>query len=96
VEQLRKGLQPVKKDDLVLPTDAAALLFGLFIFSVAIFWANRGFWTIRTRIGISQPGDGRWPSASFPRNDIFSHTAAGQPWVSSKEQLYPITSSARA
>jgi hypothetical protein len=76
-----EGLEPMKKDDLVVPTDAAALLFGLLIFSVAIFWANRVFlidpdtyWHIAT---------GRWIllERAFPRHDIFSHTAAGEPWV---------------
>jgi hypothetical protein len=71
----------MKKNDLVVPTDAAALLFGLFIFSVAIFWMNRVFlfdpdtyWHI---------GIGRWIllERTFPRHEIFSHTAAGQPWV---------------
>jgi len=33
----------MKKDDLVIPTDAAALLFGVLIFSVAIFALNRRF-----------------------------------------------------
>jgi hypothetical protein len=66
----------MKKNDLVVPTDAAALLFGLFIFSVAIFWMNRVFlfdpdtyWHI---------GIGRWIllERTFPRHEIFSHTAA--------------------
>ena len=71
----------MKKDDFVVPTDAAALLFGVLIFSVAIFAVNRGFlkdpdvyWHIAT---------GRWMLVehAFPRHDVFSHTAAGQPWV---------------
>jgi len=33
----------MKKDDLVIPTDAAALLFGVLIFSFAIFALNRRF-----------------------------------------------------
>jgi len=41
--QPRKGLEPMKKDDLVIPTDVAALLFGVLIFSVAIFALNRRF-----------------------------------------------------
>jgi hypothetical protein len=76
-----KGLDRTRKDDLVFPTDAAALFFGVLIFSVAIFVANRVFltdpdtyWHIAT---------GRWMLAerAFPRHDVFSHTAAGQPWV---------------
>jgi len=72
----------MKKDDLVIPIDVAALLFGVLIFSVAIFALNRRFlvdpdtyWHIAT---------GNWILAehTFPRHDIFSHTAAGQPWVS--------------
>jgi hypothetical protein len=71
----------MKKDDLVVPTDALGLLLGLLIFFDAIFRANRFFlsdpdtyWHIAT---------GRWilVERAFPRHDIFSHTAAGQPWV---------------
>jgi hypothetical protein len=77
----QKGLERTNKDHLVHPTDAAALLLGIWIFSVAIFGLNRDFladpdtyWHIAT---------GRWMLAerAFPRHDIFSHTAAGQPWV---------------
>ena len=73
----QKGLERTTKDDLVFPTDGAALLFALLIFGVAIFKLNQGFladpdtyWHIAT---------GRWMLAehSFPRHDIFSHTAAG-------------------
>ena len=35
-----RGLGRTTKDDLVFPTDAAALLFGALIFSVAIFGMN--------------------------------------------------------
>jgi hypothetical protein len=71
----------MSSSSLVFPTDGAALLFGLLIFGVAIFKLNQGFladpdtyWHIAT---------GRWMLAerSFPWHDIFSHTAAGQPWV---------------
>jgi hypothetical protein len=70
-----------RKDDLVFPTDAAALLFGALIFSVAIFGLNRRFlsdpdtyWHIAT---------GKWMlvQRAFPQQDTFSHTAYGQPWV---------------
>ena len=69
------------KDELVFPTDAAALLFGTLIFSVAIFALGRGFlsdpdiyWHITT---------GKWmlTERAFPREDIFSHTVHGRPWV---------------
>jgi len=39
----QKGFEQTKKDRLIFPTDAAALLFGLLIFSVAIFALHRGF-----------------------------------------------------
>src|SRR2546430_4006849 len=77
----QKGLERTTKDDLVFPTEGAALLFAVLIFGVAIFKLNQGFladpdtyWHIAT---------GRWVLAerSFPWHDIFSHTAAGQPWV---------------
>src|SRR5262249_15548377 len=70
-------------------TDTAALLFGLLIFSVAIFALHQGFlgdpdtyWHIAT---------GKWMLAAraVPRHDIFSYTAAGQPWVD-HEWLAPI------
>jgi hypothetical protein len=76
-----RELARTTKDDLVFPTDAAALLFAVLIFSLAIFALNRGFlsdadtyWHIAT---------GKWMLAqrAFPRQDIFSHTAFGQPWV---------------
>jgi hypothetical protein len=69
------------KDERVFPTDAAALLFGTLIFSVAIFTLGRGFlsdpdiyWHIAT---------GKWmlTERAFPREDIFSHTVHGRPWV---------------
>jgi hypothetical protein len=77
----QKGPERTTKDDLVFPTDGAALLFAVLIFGVAIFKLNQGFladpdtyWHIAT---------GRWMLAerSFPWHDVFSHTAAGQPWV---------------
>jgi hypothetical protein len=77
----QKGLERTTKDDLVFPTDAAALLFAVLIFGLAIFKRNQGFlvdpdtyWHIAA---------GKWMLAerSFPWHDIFSHTAAGQPWV---------------
>jgi hypothetical protein len=82
MDSTQQGLERAKKDDLVFPTDAAALLFGVLIFSVAIFALNRRFladpdtyWHIAT---------GKWILAerAFPTHDIFSHTAAGQSWVS--------------
>jgi hypothetical protein len=77
----QQGLGRTRKDELVFPTDAAALLFGILIFSVAIFSLSRGFladpdtyWHIAT---------GKWilTEHAIPRYDVFSHTVAGQPWV---------------
>jgi hypothetical protein len=79
-----RELARTTKDDLVFPTDAAALLFATGIFSLAIFTLNQEFlsdadtyWHIAT---------GKWMLAqrAFPRQDIFSHTAYGQPWVNSE------------
>jgi hypothetical protein len=81
MDATRNALDQIKKDHLAFPTDAAALLFGLLVFSVAIFALHRAFlidpdtyWHIAT---------GKWilSERAFPRHDIFSHTAAGQPWV---------------
>jgi hypothetical protein len=81
MDATKNGLEQIKKNDLVFPTDAAALLFGLLIFSIAVFALRRGFlndpnvyWHIAT---------GKWILAehAFPKHDVFSHTAAGQPWV---------------
>jgi len=77
-----QGFGQTRNDELVFPTDAAALFFGALIFSVAIFALNQQFlgdpdiyWHIAT---------GKWMLAerAFPRQEIFSHTAFGQPWVS--------------
>src|SRR5262245_23060116 len=76
-----RGLGQTRKDDLVFPTDAVGLLFGALIFSITSFGINRQFlrdpdtyWHIAT---------GKWMFAerAFPRQDVFSHTAFGQPWV---------------
>lgn len=81
MDTTKKGLEQTKKGDLAFPTDAVALLLGLLVFSVAIFALNQRFltdpdtyWHIAT---------GKWMLAegAFPRHDVFSHTAAGQPWV---------------
>jgi hypothetical protein len=81
MDAIKNALQRTKKHDLAFPTDAAALLFGLLIFSVAIFALHRGFlsdpdtyWHIAT---------GKWMLAehAVPRHEIFSYTAAGRPWV---------------
>jgi hypothetical protein len=81
MDATKTALEQIKKDRLPFPTDAAALLFGLLIFSVAIFALRRGFlsdpdtyWHIATA---------KWMLAerALPSDEIFSHTAAGQPWV---------------
>jgi hypothetical protein len=81
MDATKNELEQTKKDSLFFPTDAAALLFGLLIFSVAIFAVRRAFlsdpdtyWHIATA---------KWMLAerALPRHEIFSHTAAGQPWV---------------
>src|SRR5215831_932900 len=81
MDAAKNVLEQTKKHDLVFPTDAAALLFGLVIFAVAIFALHRGFlsdpdtyWHITT---------GKWilTERAVPRHDIFSYTAVGRPWV---------------
>jgi hypothetical protein len=53
MDATKNALEQIKKDRLAFPTDAAALLFGLLIFSVAIFALRREF--------LSDP-DTYWPS----------------------------------
>jgi hypothetical protein len=73
---------PTKKDDLLFPTDAAALLFGALIFAVASFGLNRRF--LIDPDTYRHIATGKWMLAehAFPRQDMFSYTALGQPWVS--------------
>jgi hypothetical protein len=77
--QLR--LERIRKDDLFFPTDGAALVFGVLIFSLVIFALDKQllgdpdtYWHVAT---------GKWilTERAFPRRDIFSHTALGQPWI---------------
>src|SRR5262245_27669305 len=77
-----QGFGRTRNDELVFATDAAALLFGILIFSLAIFALNQQFladpdtyWHIAT---------GKWMlvERAFPRQEIFSHTAFGKAWVS--------------
>jgi hypothetical protein len=82
MDATKTRLEQTKKTGLVFPTDAAALLFGLLIFSLAGFAWNRGllsdpdvYWHIAT-------GKRILAEHAFPRHEIFSHTALGQPWVS--------------
>jgi hypothetical protein len=76
-----QGFDRTKKDDVVFPTDAVALLLGISVFSLAVFLFNRNFlndpdtyWHITT---------GNWMLANyqFPRHEIFSHSAFGRPWL---------------
>src|SRR6266478_2381628 len=77
----RQRFDQKDRSRLVFPTDAAVLIFGVLIFSVASFGLNQRFlsdpdtyWHIAT---------GKWMlvERAFPRHDVFSHTAFGQPWV---------------
>jgi hypothetical protein len=67
--------------DLTFPTDLIALVFGVTLFSLSIFVFNQKllddpdtYWHIET-------GRWIWVEHKFPRYDIFSHTALGQPWT---------------
>jgi hypothetical protein len=67
--------------DLIFPTDLIALVFGVVLFSLSIFAFNQRllddpdtYWHIET-------GRWIWVEYKFPRFDIFSHTALGQPWT---------------
>ena len=64
------------------PTDVVALLYGLFIYAHVIFLLNQSvflrdpdtYWHLAT---------GKWIVAEhgFPKQDVFSHTVLGQPWI---------------
>src|SRR5262249_23157982 len=67
--------------NLIFPTDVIALLFGLLLFFIELFVSRRSFlvdqdtfWHITT---------GKWILAehAIPTQEIFSHTAPGQPWI---------------
>jgi hypothetical protein len=82
MDAMPPGLARTTKDELVFPTDVTALVFGALIFAVAIFGLNQQFlgdpdtyWHIAT---------GKWMLAqhAFPRQDVFSHTVFGHPWIS--------------
>ena len=66
--------------DLTFPTDLVALVFGIALFSLTIFFNQTiladpdTYWHIET-------GRWIWAEQKFPRYDIFSHTAFGQPWT---------------
>ena len=69
------------KSDLTFPTDVIAFAFAVVLFSYALFLLNERllldpdtYWHIET-------GRWIWVEQKFPRYDIFSHTALGQPWT---------------
>jgi hypothetical protein len=77
----QQGTDQKRASDLIFPTDVIALFFAVYIFSHAIFLINKGFlhdpdtyWHLVT---------GNWILAErqFPRQEIFSHTAFGHPWL---------------
>jgi hypothetical protein len=77
----QQGTHQQRAGDLIFPTDVIALLLAVSVFSHAIFLLNQGFlrdpdtyWHIMT---------GNWmlTEHQFPKQEIFSHTAFGQPWL---------------
>src|SRR5947209_8572667 len=77
----QKAFELKKAPALVFPTDAAGLILAIFLFSVALFKWNQAFLfdpDVYWHLAI-----GRWMLAehAFPAYDVFSHTAAGRPWV---------------
>src|SRR5262245_29539199 len=77
----QQGLGRNGTEDLVFPTDAAALLFAVLIFTHAIFLLNRGFLTDPDTYWHVATGKWMLLERAFPRSDIFSHTAFAEPWV---------------
>lgn len=70
-----------EKSDLAFPTDIISLFYGVALFAICIFVFNQKllqdpdtYWHIET-------GRWIWIEHKFPRVDIFSHTADGQPWT---------------
>jgi hypothetical protein len=78
---MTRSLERKDTHELVFPTDVMALAFGILIFSQAIFLLSKGllsdpdtYWHITA---------GHWILAerTIPRQEIFSHTALGHPWL---------------
>ena len=78
------GLDRAQKNDLVFPTDGIALLFGILIFSVAIFGLNQGYFGDPDTYWHIALGKWMYAERTFSRYDTFSYTAFGQPWVNTE------------
>jgi hypothetical protein len=84
MDKTQQAFERIWKDDLTFPSDAAALLFGLLVFSVVIFALDKQllsdpdtYWHIAT---------GNWilVERGWPRHDIFSYSVFGKTWVDSE------------
>src|SRR6202021_901574 len=64
------------------PTDVVTLLYGLFIYASVIFLFNQSVFLRDpdTFLHIAT-GKGIIAEHGFPRQDVFSHTVLGQPWI---------------
>jgi hypothetical protein len=76
-----RGVGRTSKNGDLFPTDVAALLFGALIFVVSSFGLNRRFLSDPDTFWHLKTGEWMLAERAFPRHDVFSHTAFGQPWV---------------
>lgn len=69
------------KDELIFPTDVMTFVFFILIFCIAIFAYNQKFLLDPDTYWHIETGRWIWTEKAFPRTDVFSHTALGQPWT---------------
>ena len=69
------------KSDLTFPTDLIAFVFGIGLFCHSLFILNQNFLQDPDTYWHIETGRWIWLEQKFPRSDIFSHTAFGQPWT---------------
>ncbi len=69
------------KSGQTFPIDLIAFVFGIGLFFIAIFVLNKHFLQDPDTYWHVETGRWIWTERKFPRFDIFSHTAFGQPWT---------------
>jgi hypothetical protein len=69
------------KSDLTFPTNLIAFVFGIGLFYHSLFIRSENFLQDPDTYWHIETGQWIWLQQKFPRSDIFSHTAFGQPWT---------------